>query len=111
MRRVFVALVFITSLAYQTGAVPVPIYSEDVIWTNFVNTSARGNTLIKNSVTTTGGAASFQSIPSGDGFVEFTGSEEASNRAVGFRHRDDRPPLGDNHPSLRVYGARRGGFA
>ncbi|HEY3303141.1 MAG TPA: Ig-like domain-containing protein [Candidatus Binatia bacterium] len=56
-----------------------------VTWTNLVNATATANSL-KESCGGCGnsGAQSLQSIPSGNGYVEFTASETTTQRAVGL---------------------------
>jgi hypothetical protein len=58
----------------------------NVIWTSLVGTSATGNTLTKTAMTSAwdAGAVSTQSIPGGDGGVDFTVNETNTYRVVGL---------------------------
>lgn len=61
----------------------------NVTWTNTVGVSASGNNLTKTGATGwNAGAVSSQSIASGNGYVEFTASETASNRFCGLSNGD-----------------------
>ena len=77
--------VFTTPAALITvSSAPVP-----VVWTTLVNVTASGNSLTKTSRCGgcgDAGAVSAQSISSGDGYLEFTIGELASERAVGLSH-------------------------
>ena len=60
--------------------------TQNVNWTNSVGVSASGNNLTKTAADSWGnaGAASTQTIASGDGYVEFTASETNTYRMIGL---------------------------
>ena len=64
--------------------------TQHVMWTNVVGVSVSGNSLTKTAATAWGnaGAASTQSIASGDGYVEFTASTTSTYRMCGLSHGD-----------------------
>ncbi len=63
---------------------------QHVSWTNAVGVSISGNSVTKTAATAwgNGGAASSQSIVSGDGYVEFTATELNSDRICGLSNGD-----------------------
>ncbi len=64
----------------DVAAAPQPI-----TWTSLVGATASGNSLTDISATgVNAGAASTQSITSGDGYVEFVASETTTNRLLGL---------------------------
>ena len=64
----------------DVAAAPQPI-----TWTSLVGVTASGNSLTDISATgVNAGAASTQSITSGDGYVEFVASETTTNRLLGL---------------------------
>jgi RHS repeat-associated protein len=64
--------------------------SQNASWTNAVGVSASGNNLAKTAADGwgNGGAASTQTINSGDGYVEFTATETNTARLCGLNHGD-----------------------
>jgi RHS repeat-associated protein len=74
----------ITAEAGSSGTGP-----QDVIWTNAVGVLASGNSLTKTgSVGWNAGAASTQTIASGDGYVEFTANANSANTMCGLSKGD-----------------------
>jgi len=75
----------LTASDTATVTVGVPLNVANVVWTNLVQASASSNTLTKTGGNSAydAGAISSQSIPSGNGYVEFTASG-LGFMAVGF---------------------------
>jgi hypothetical protein len=65
-----------------------PPAAEPVVWTSAVGVSVSGSSLTKTAATAWGNAAavSTQSLPSGDGAVEFTAADAATRRMLGLSH-------------------------
>jgi RHS repeat-associated protein len=65
--------------------------TQNVNWTNAVGVSVNGNSLTKTAADGWGnaGASSVQSITSGDGYVEFTATENNTNRMLGLRNANN----------------------
>ena len=68
----------------------VPQNTQNVNWTGAVGVSVVGNSLTKTTADNwaNSGAASSQSITSGDGYVEITASETNTFRMIGLSHGD-----------------------
>src|SRR5262249_58893113 len=93
-----------------------------VMWTNAVGVSVSGNSLTKTAADGWGnaGAASVQSIVSGDGYLEFTASERTTYRMCGLARNDvnqDYPSIdfaiylaADGNVYVHELGAQRGNF-
>src|SRR5262245_27356269 len=63
-----------SSAIHATSLADLAISAQDIMWTNLINCVIEGRTLRKDSGTDgmgDAGANSLQSIPSGDGYVEF----------------------------------------
>jgi hypothetical protein len=69
-----------------TAGAPGPSGSEAVAWTGAVGVSVSGSSLTKTAASAwgNGGAASTKSISSGEGWVEFTATENTSYRMLGL---------------------------
>jgi RHS repeat-associated protein len=65
--------------------------TQNVNWTNAVGVSVNGNSLTKTAADGWGnaGASSAQTITSGDGYVEFTATENNTNRMLGVRNANN----------------------
>ncbi len=99
-----------------------PGTSTPVVWTSLVGVNASGNSLTKTATIGWGnaGAVSQQTLPAGDGYVEFTASETTSYRMLGLSKGDTDQSYGDIdfaiYPAiggtLYVYeqGVSKGGF-
>jgi RHS repeat-associated protein len=98
--------------------------TQNVEWTSAVGVSVSGNSLTKTAATVWGnaGAASTQTLTSGDGYVEMTVGEAGHARIFGFSHTDtnqnwDTIDFGfhcSNHADNAIYvyesGTERGTF-
>jgi RHS repeat-associated protein len=71
-------------LLVVAAAGTAPSSTQNVAWTSAVGVSVNGNSLQRVSGGFFGGAASSQSIASGDGYVEFTATETNKNRWCGL---------------------------
>ncbi|HKQ52746.1 MAG TPA: S8 family peptidase, partial [Pyrinomonadaceae bacterium] len=73
-----------------SGALEGAPAPQSVFWTNVVGADAVDNNLTKTAALGWGnsGAASLQTIPYGNGYVEFTASETNTNRIVGLSKGD-----------------------
>lgn len=76
-------------LITATAAQPPPS-TQNVIWTSAVGVSVAANSLTKIAGTgwANAGAASTQSLTSGDGYMEYTASETTTDRIIGLSHGD-----------------------
>ncbi|HEY5839427.1 MAG TPA: MBG domain-containing protein [Pyrinomonadaceae bacterium] len=82
-----------TLVISEGGSGPQP-----VTWTNTVGVTANGNSLTKTASEGWGnaGAASTQTIASGDGYVEFTATETNTYRMIGLSNGDSN----QNYPDI-----------
>ncbi len=78
---------------------PTPPGTENVVWTNAVGVSVSGNSLTKTAATVwgNGGAFSTRGIGSGNGYTEFTASQNNTNRMLGLTLTDS----GQSYESIR----------
>ena len=92
---------------YTMTAVYVdPTAALNVQWTNVVNLTASGNSLTKptnGNVAWNAGAVSTQAIASGDGYVEFTASENNTNRMCGLSNGDSNQDYSDIDFAIYLY--------
>jgi hypothetical protein len=81
---------------------------QSVVWTSLVNTTATGNTLQKTSGCdgcSDAGAISQQSVPSGDGYFEFTVSTVAGQRFAGLSNGNSGTGWEEIDFAFRLWGA------
>jgi hypothetical protein len=63
--------------------------AKPVVWTSMVNASASGNTITKtNAAGWNAGGISTRQLDSGDGYVEFTVTQQGWRRICGLSHGD-----------------------
>ena len=86
-----------TGNATTDVTVTAPLPSTNVVWTNLVRASASGNDLTKTgtSFTYDAGASSTKSLPSGNGYVEFTMPDTTAYRLIGLSNGDTNQSLAD----------------
>jgi hypothetical protein len=80
------ALLFFFSFISHTN-IAVAQSAQNVVWVSAVNVTVTGNSLQKTSGCNNcddAGAVSQQTITSGDGYVEFTASEQTTGRMIGL---------------------------
>lgn len=98
------AAIIISALAFFVFG-PKTTYAvvESVSWTSLVNATANGGTITSTSSTNSGGIST-QTIPSGDGYVEFTVSTPNGNRAAGLSNGNTDTSLADIDFAIRLNG-------
>lgn len=84
-----------------------PSTAENVVWTHVVNAMVSGTVLRKTAGCdgcADSGAVSWQTIPAGDGYVEFVASETDTSRAIGLSRTTTNTSTADIDFALLLYG-------
>jgi len=83
-----------------------PTSAVNVQWKNVINLTASGNSLTKptnGNVAWDAGAVSTKAIASGDGYMEFTASENTTNRMCGLSNGDSNQDYSDIDFAIYLY--------